>query len=143
MSKPVVTLITAQKLTSAQLSAVQAVLKKKLGSFELKQQLDPNLMGGLKIQLGSQEFDASLAGKLEKLEPQLPELKVITAVPITNDQRAKIKNTANEKLGPVNIVEELDPDLIGGIKIIVGSTEYDGSIKHKLELIKNQLIASI
>lgn len=143
MPKPVVTLTTAHKLTSAQLTVVKNVLKQKLGSFELKHVIKPNLMGGLKIQLGKQEFDASLEGKLKKLEPQLAEVKVFTVVPINQAQRAQIQQLAENKLGPVKIVETIDPNLIGGIKIIMGSTAYDGSIKHKLELIKQQLIASI
>ena len=143
MSKPIVTLITARRLSPEQLSQVQVVLKKKLGSFTLNQVTDSGLMGGLKIKLGSQEFDASLKGKLEKLEPQLPELRVITAIPISPEQRQKIRAAVEARLGTISLVEEIDPNIIGGIKLITGSIQYDGSIQNKLEKLKKQMLASI
>lgn len=143
MKKTVVTLITATKLSADQKKAVQAELEQKLGSVELQEEIDPSVMGGLKIKLGNQEFDATVAGKLERLESQVPEVTVTTAIELSTDQRAKIKKAVEEKLGPVALKEEVDPSIIGGIKIVAGSKELDATVKGRLERLRNSLLQSI
>lgn len=40
----------------------------------------------------------------------------------------------------VNLYLELDPDLLGGVQIVVGNRVIDGSIRHKLQELKNKLL---
>lgn len=143
MTKTVVTLVTATKLTTAQKNAVLLELEQKLGSVELEEVIDPTVMGGLKIKLGTQEFDATLAGKLQRLESQVPEVVVTTAIELTSDQRLKIKKAVEEKMGAIALVEEVDPSVIGGIKIVVGSKEMDATVKGRLERLRSSLSQSI
>jgi F0F1-type ATP synthase delta subunit len=143
MKKAVVTLITASKLTSQQKNTVMEALEQKLGSVEIEEVVDPTLIGGLKIKIGNQEFDASLSGKLERLETQVAEVIVTTAVELTSEQRKKLTAAIEEKMGTNRISEVIDPSIIGGIKIIAGSREIDSSVKGKLNKLKQQLSRTV
>lgn len=143
MPKTVVTLVTAVALSDNQKKMVVSELEPKLGSIELKEEIDPAVMGGLKIKLGSQEFDATLAGKLQRIEKQVPDVVVTTAVPLTDEQRATIKQTLEDKMGSVSLVEDIDPAILGGIRIIAGSKEIDATVKGRLNRLKTKLLQTI
>lgn len=143
MKKPVVTLITAAKLTAQQKKVVVEALETKIGSFEIEEVVDSSLMGGIKIKLGTQEFDASLSGRLERLEKVVPEVVVTTVVELTDAQRKKIKDAVEQKLGASALKEIIDPSIIGGIKIIIGSKELDATVRGRLERLKRELMQTI
>src|SRR5205814_10122120 len=67
---------------------------------------------------------------------------VRSAVPLADGQREQVKALAREnyKLEPV-LVEQIDPDLLGGLQIQIGDRLVDLSVRSRLETIKNQLIA--
>jgi F0F1-type ATP synthase delta subunit len=143
MKKTAVTLITATKLSAEQKQAVIESLDQKLGGVEIVEEVDPSVMGGLRIRIGSQEFDATIAGKLERLETQVPEVLVTTAIELTEDQRAKIKAAVEEKIGSALIVEEINPSIIGGIRIVAGSKELDATVKGRLNRLRTTLLQTI
>jgi F-type H+-transporting ATPase subunit delta len=60
---------TAIKLTAAQAKGVKAALALALGQEpEITTRVDPTILGGLKIKVGSRLFDASLRSKLDSLK---------------------------------------------------------------------------
>lgn len=60
--------ITAVPLTGAQQKALQASLRQSLGRDpELETRVDPSILGGLKVRVGSRLYDASLRSKLDSL----------------------------------------------------------------------------
>jgi len=69
----IVTTTSAVALTPQQVKKItQAVENKNKGrKIELKQIIDLSVIGGLKITVGSQEIDATVYTKLEKLHLQL------------------------------------------------------------------------
>ncbi len=71
-------------------------------------------------------------------------LKVLitTAVPITDEQRQRIEARVRERfqLEPV-LVPRIDPALLGGIKIRIGDRQFDGSVRARLELVRQQLLS--
>lgn len=70
MQKVVIT--TARPLSAASLKSIKELLSKKYGKdLEYKIELDPSVVGGAKILVGTQEIDASVARKLEVLRNQL------------------------------------------------------------------------
>lgn len=60
---------TAVKLTAAQAKGVKAALAQALGKEpEITTRVDPSILGGLKVKVGSRLFDASLRSKLDSLK---------------------------------------------------------------------------
>ncbi|PIR61362.1 MAG: hypothetical protein COU66_04250 [Candidatus Pacebacteria bacterium CG10_big_fil_rev_8_21_14_0_10_44_11] len=143
MKKVEVTIITANKLTASQKKVVQQALASKISLVEIKEEIDPEVVGGIKIKLGTQIFDATVAGKLEKLKSLLPEIQVTTAIELSANQRVKIRSALEKKYGSVAISEVIDQKIIGGVKIVADSKEYDATIKGKLARLKQQLLQTI
>ena len=60
---------SAIKLSAAQLKGVKAALTQALGQVpEITTRVDPTILGGLKVKVGSRLFDASLRSKLDSLK---------------------------------------------------------------------------
>lgn len=60
---------TAIKLSAAQAKEVKATLAQALGKDpEITTRVDPSILGGLKVKVGSRLFDASLRSKLDSLK---------------------------------------------------------------------------
>lgn len=60
---------SAIKLTAAQQKAIAAALKKAFGKDpEISTHIDPSILGGLKVKVGSKLFDASLKSRLDQLK---------------------------------------------------------------------------
>ena len=61
--------VSAQPLDAKQLSAIKAALNASLGKApELTARVDPSILGGLKVKVGSKLFDASLKTKLDQMK---------------------------------------------------------------------------
>jgi F-type H+-transporting ATPase subunit delta len=59
---------TAVKLTAAQASGLKAALRQALGKDpEIETRVDPDILGGVKVRVGSRLYDASLRSKLDSL----------------------------------------------------------------------------
>ena len=56
---------------------------------------------------------------------------------VINQIEEKIGKLENQKVELKNVV---DPNLIGGVKIVIHDHIYDGSIKHHLEMMKKDLL---
>jgi len=60
---------TAIKLTAAQQKAISAALKQAFGKDpEISTIIDPTILGGLKVKVGSKLFDASIKSRLDQLK---------------------------------------------------------------------------
>ncbi len=65
---------SAQKMTAAQLASLKTNLKKSLGRpVEVETSVDPDLLGGFVVRVGSRLYDSSLKTKLEDLRLTLKE----------------------------------------------------------------------
>ena len=61
--------VTAVPLSSAQSKSVAAALRTALGKDpEISTRVDPSILGGIKVRVGSRLFDASLKSKLDSLK---------------------------------------------------------------------------
>lgn len=141
--KPVITITTATKLSAEQLKTVTKLLSTKMGAVEVEQVVDSSVIGGIKLSIGGQSFDATIAGKLEKLESQLPEAVVTTAVPLTASQRAELTAGIEKKYGNIKLVEKIDASVLGGLKLLVGSKEINATIHGKVLQLKEQLLQNM
>lgn len=62
------TIYSAYELTQAQIDDLTAMLKKRFDSnLEVSTQIDPELIGGVKVEVGDQVLDLSVQGKLNAL----------------------------------------------------------------------------
>ena len=67
---------------------------------------------------------------------------VISAVELTGPERAELDLTLGQLTDrKVQSQLQLDPDLIGGLVVRIGSTIYDGSVRAQLERLRARLIS--
>ena len=61
--------VSAKPLSAAQLNKIKSALRSALGQDpELEARVDPSILGGLKVKVGSKLFDASLKTKLDQMK---------------------------------------------------------------------------
>ncbi len=61
--------VSAVKLSAAQQKGIAAALRQSLGKDpEITTRVDPSILGGLKVRVGSRLFDSSLRSKLDTLK---------------------------------------------------------------------------
>lgn len=66
---------------------------------------------------------------------------VMTPVEITKDHAERLKTSLKKLIDrDVDLEFVMDPSLLGGVLVKVGSTMYDSSIKGQLRLLKDELI---
>jgi F-type H+-transporting ATPase subunit delta len=70
-------------------------------------------------------------------------VEIKTAVPISEEIQTQLKEVLSQKLAKqVGLILTLDPSLIGGMAIRVGDRVLDGSLKTKLQELKEELLRS-
>lgn len=71
---------------------------------------------------------------------RIAEITVTTSEPLSDAMRQKIVAKMSEITGKtISVREKLDPAIIGGIVIDYGTTRYDGSVRARLNALKNEL----
>lgn len=65
--------------------------------------------------------------------------EIITATPLKADIKAKILEQLRKQEGrEMEIIEKIDPSLIGGLVVRIGDKQFDGSISRKLNDLKKE-----
>ena len=93
---------------------------------------------------------AGRAGELEAIVDTFVELAVAersrelaevrSAVPLSDDDVERLRAALNQATGKnVEVKVIVDPSLMGGIVTRVGDLVIDGTVKHRLEQLKEQL----
>ncbi|MGH2811446.1 MAG: ATP synthase F1 subunit delta [Actinomycetota bacterium] len=125
--------------------ALPAGGKEKLVDDLLGEKASPHTINVLKFIVGQGrarnlvEISDELA-RLAEEEANREIAEVRTAVPLDDDQLerlAKALGTATGKNVSVKVI--VDPSVVGGVVARVGDVVIDGSVKHKLELLKEKL----
>lgn len=66
---------------------------------------------------------------------------IYSAFPLNKETINKIKNKISQIEGmDVELISRTDPSLIGGVKVVINSHVYDGSIKNQLEKMQIDLL---
>ena len=66
---------------------------------------------------------------------------IYSAFPLSEDTLLKIKNKISQiENHEVDLIPKIDPSLIGGVKVVINSHVYDGSIKNQLEKMQIDLL---
>lgn len=72
--------------------------------------------------------------KIKKIDEEILDAKIYVPAPLEENQKAKFKTILADKTNKVIIIQQIiDPNIIGGVKIDLGSISIDGSIAGKLE----------
>lgn len=71
----------------------------------------------------------------------IAEAKVFSTRPLTDEERTSISTAFAHKVGKqsLRIENEIDPSLIGGIRLQIGNRIFDSSVSAKLDRLKKQL----
>ncbi len=68
------------------------------------------------------------------------EITVRTAAPLTDALRERIRRVVGEYVGRhALLIEQIDPELIGGIVLQIGDVRVDGSVAAKLRTVRKRL----
>ncbi|AIS51829.1 ATP synthase, F1 delta subunit [Thermoanaerobacter kivui] len=106
--------------------------------------IDKDILNFIKVVISKHREDL-----IEDIEEQFQNLykeyfkivdaKVVSAYPLKESTIQKLKNSLESKLGKhVNIEPIVDKSILGGLKLIIGNTIIDGSVKARLTaLLKN------
>ena len=139
-----VVVTTAQKLSDEQEKLLKSKLAKKIGrNFQLVKKVARDVIGGISLSIGGKVKDATIASKLDEIESQLKKVTVVTAIPLDKKRQNEIKKSLKAKHGELDYEFVVDPAVIGGIKLSVGFSEYDATLKTKLEKLKTHLLAKL
>ena len=66
---------------------------------------------------------------------------IYSAFPLNKETLNKIKNKISQIEGmDVELISRINPSLIGGVKVVINSHVYDGSIKNQLEKMQIDLL---
>ncbi len=71
------------------------------------------------------------------------EINAVTAIPLDDDLRRTITDRIKEVTGrDADLIEHIDEDLIGGLVLEVGGVRVDGSVRHQLDSLHQELVAA-
>jgi F-type H+-transporting ATPase subunit delta len=119
-----------------------------------RQQILEDLLGGkaspTTVALVSMVVGTGRARQLPSIIQRLVEMsaaeankevaEVRTAVPLTDDQRDRLAKALEDATGKqVEVKVVVDPSVMGGIVAQVGDTVIDGSVRRRLDQLKNAL----
>ena len=66
--------------------------------------------------------------------------EVTSAVPLDDEQRGRLAEALTKATGKqVEVFVTVDPDLMGGVVARIGDTVIDGSVRHRLDALKERL----
>ena len=133
----------------------------ELGGFLRNPQVDPPAKAALLAEVASEAdelvrnflrlvAEKGRAGEIPEIERELEALvadaqrrltvELETAVELTDEEAASIVRTIEEASGRnVDATRTVDPGLIGGIVLRVGSFRADGSVRGRLERLRREL----
>ncbi|MBP7875422.1 F0F1 ATP synthase subunit delta [Candidatus Woesebacteria bacterium] len=135
---PIITVVTALDLTKEQTAQVKKILSERAGQAKVVFKTDPTILGGIQVKIGENRFDASLEGQLQRLQLTQDRCIITSAVPLGDSQYRKLADAITEKHGSIAIDEVVDPAVIGGIKLVIGSKEFDRTIAGRLNQLQKQ-----
>lgn len=74
----------------------------------------------------------------EQEERELAEVTV--AVPLSDERRAALREALERATGKrLELQITVDPDVVGGVRAVVGDTVIDGSLAHRLDEVRSRL----
>lgn len=105
-------------------------------------QLTKNFLAVLAANRRLFALDAVVAAFFARLAEHRGEVsaEAVSAAPLNDDQTKRLRGEIERYVGKaVNLNTKVDPDLLGGLVVKIGSTMVDSSLRSKLNRLKSQL----
>jgi ATP synthase F1 delta subunit len=88
------------------------------------------------------EIARALEERVARAEHRL-DVEATTAVPMPDDLRKRVVQRIQGQTGAtVELTESVDPDIVGGLVLRIGGVVVDGSLRHRLEELRQTLRAA-
>lgn len=123
---------------------IEATVKKNVVR-ELTAEAHPLTANFLQVLIDRGRVDAfpeiarAFAERVAAAEGRL-EVEAVTAVPLPDDLRERIVAEVSRQTGrEVDLTEWVDPDILGGLVLRIGGAVVDGSIRHRIDDLREQL----
>jgi F-type H+-transporting ATPase subunit delta len=70
---------------------------------------------------------------------------VTSAIELSEEQLKKITSAVSSKYPKqkINVETTVDPNIIGGVKLVIDAVEYDGTVSGKLERLQQHLLKGL
>jgi len=114
---------------------------------ELFANANPLVVNTLQVLIDSKRINETVAvatefAALSNDAQGIADAKVFSTRPLTDVERTSISTAFAHKVGKqtLRIENEIDPSLIGGIRLQIGNRIFDSSVSAKLDRLKKQLI---
>lgn len=121
--------------------AREKILKQIIPAFALSPEMENFLLLlnlKARLELLPQIYSAYLALSDQALGIQ--RALVFSAKPLRDNEKQKLIETLKKRTGKTILAEfQVDPELIGGVKVQIGSQLWDGSVRAQLKLMEEKL----
>lgn len=89
---------------------------------------------GLRTEQVLERFVQAAAARRQQVVAQ-----VVAAVPLTVDQRGRLEAALRRRYGRVRLNVDVDPEVIGGVRVQIGSELVDGTVVARIEEARRRL----
>lgn len=89
------------------------------------------------------ETSVALYQRLQDAHDHRTHIRVVSASPLSEDYIGQLKDQFRVESAEVSVETELDAELVGGVRTWVGGRLYDGSLRTRLDNLKDQLLNQI
>ncbi len=126
--------VTQDQVFDVITKAAKVALAPAVANF-LRTVLDNGRLAALPLM--TQQFQSLVSAR-----QGVSEALIVSAFPINADQVADIQGSLEKRFGrKLKTSVEVDPELIGGVRVVVGDEVLDTSVKARLERMKSALLA--
>ncbi|MFH0831199.1 MAG: ATP synthase F1 subunit delta [Parcubacteria group bacterium] len=82
-----------------------------------------------------------IAERCQKEQFSIRTAQVWSAVPLSENERKKIALKLSQRYGDIELREQIEPELLGGLLIDVAGQRYDASIRGRLNRLKHAVLS--
>ena len=126
--------VTQEQIFSVVTEAAKVALAPVVANF-LRTVLDNGRLAALPLM--AEQFQS-----LVQARQGVSEARIVSAFPVSDSQVADILGPLEKRFGrKLTAKVEVDPELIGGVRVVVGDEVLDTSVKARLERMKSALLA--
>jgi F-type H+-transporting ATPase subunit delta len=123
--------------------------KKKLMEEILKDKYSPHILSFYMILIDSGRYKclSNIINEYKKMADayrNISNVKIISASELSDDEVEKLKQSIQKSfnLRDIKVEKVIDPKAVGGVMIKIGDTVIDGTVKERLDKLKNAIINS-